>query len=88
MAKIESRCGTLCETCSFQKTTGCKGCVNIENPFWGNCPLKSCCEGKKYAHCGECPAFACQTLTEFAYDPEHGDNGLRLDQCKKWREEA
>ena len=51
---IESRCGILCSQCSYREQTGCKGCVNIEKPFWGEgCPVKSCCEAKG-EHCGQC----------------------------------
>ena len=50
---IESRCGILCGECSYQGQTGCKGCVNIEKPFWGErCPVKSCAETKGHEHCG------------------------------------
>lgn len=86
---VESRCGILCSQCPFRETLGCRGCVNIDKPFWGDsCPIKNCCEEKQYAHCGQCPEFPCEVLRQFACDPEHGDNGLRLEQCKKWREEA
>lgn len=86
---IESRCGILCAQCALRETAGCKGCTNMDKPFWGErCPIKSCCEEKPHAHCGQCPDFPCRQLTEYAYDPEHGDNGLRLEQCEKWREEA
>lgn len=30
----ESRCGLLCSECSFRETSGCKGCVNMDKPFW------------------------------------------------------
>ena len=30
--------------------------------FWGVCPVKSCCEGKKLKHCGECNEFPCTQL--------------------------
>ena len=43
---MESRCGILCGKCEWQKNGKCKGCVNIDNPFWGACPVKSCCEGR------------------------------------------
>ena len=86
---IESRCGILCSTCGFRESMGCKGCVEIDKPFWGeSCPVKSCCEGKDRAHCGQCEAFPCEQLTAFAYDKEQGDNGARLEQCRKWREGA
>ena len=82
---IESRCGINCSKCEYKETKGCKGCVNIDKPFWGeNCPVKSCCESKALLHCGECEAFPCALLNSFAYDKEQGDNGLRIEQCRKW----
>ena len=51
---MESRCGILCSKCDWKKTQKCKGCFNIDNPFWGACPVKGCCEEKKLEHCGEC----------------------------------
>ena len=81
---MESRCGILCGKCEWQKNGKCKGCVNIDNPFWGACPVKSCCEGRGLEHCGECSEFPCTRLVEFAYDENQGDCGVRLDQCKIW----
>ena len=67
---VESRCGLLCSQCGYRESTGCKGCVRIEKPFWGEkCPVKSCC----------------QALHGFAYDPQQGDGGARIRQCGKWR---
>ncbi|MCK5199745.1 MAG: DUF3795 domain-containing protein [Spirochaetales bacterium] len=83
---IESRCGIICTECEFREKMGCKGCVNISKPFWGaNCPVKTCCEGKNLEHCGECSDFSCDILTSFAYDKEQGDNGKRIEQCRKWK---
>lgn len=31
---VESRCGLLCSECSFREATGCKGCANMDKPFW------------------------------------------------------
>lgn len=82
---IESRCGIKCSDCSYKDQVGCKGCVNIDRPFWGDlCPVKSCCEGKSFSHCGNCDDFPCQLLNAFAYDKEQGDDGLRILQCQKW----
>lgn len=82
---FESRCGLLCNTCSFRETRGCKGCTNIEKPFWADsCPVKSCCESKAKNHCGECKEFVCSLLHTFAYDKDQGDNGARIEQCKVW----
>lgn len=85
---IESRCGLRCNECDFRTTMGCNGCVNIEKPFWADsCPVKSCCEEKGYQHCGECESFVCPLLHTFAYDMEQSDNGARIEQCRKWKEE-
>ena len=84
---VESRCGLLCSECSFRESMGCVGCDQMEHPFWGDhCPVKSCCEEKEQKHCGECSQFACSLLHSFAFDKEQGDNGARIEQCKKWNE--
>lgn len=84
---IESRCGTLCGSCRYRESMGCKGCLNIDNPFWGECSAKQCCERKGLAHCGQCGGFVCDMLNEMAYDKKEGDNGLRLERCRAWLEE-
>ncbi len=83
----QSRCGLLCEACSFKESHSCSGCVNIKNPFWGECPVKTCCENKNFTHCGECSSFPCNILHEFSCgEGEHCDNpkGLRIEQCREW----
>src|SRR5688572_16507943 len=87
VAMIESRCGLLCSQCSFRESAGCPGCINTAKLFWGECRVKQCCEGRDFSHCGQCGEAPCETLTEFAFDKEHGDNGARIEQCKKWRGE-
>ncbi len=82
---IESRCGILCSECEYKEEMGCKGCTAIEKPFWGeSCPVKTCCEGKQNEHCGTCDTFSCTLLNQFAYGENQGDNGKRIEQCKKW----
>lgn len=83
---IESRCGLICEGCEYRADMGCPGCVHMSKPFWGDsCEVKSCCEGKGNAHCGECAEFPCATLKKFAYDMgEESDGGKRIEQCKGW----
>lgn len=83
----ESRCGILCSECKYQQSEGCSGCVLIEQPFWGACAVKSCCEGKQREHCGQCEAFPCEVLHQFAYDEKEGDNGKRIRQCALWKGE-
>lgn len=83
--KIESRCGICCSKCTFYNEGKCKGCTNIEKPFWADsCPVKTCCENKKIECCGSCNEFPCSLLKSFSYDKEQGDNGLRIENCKKW----
>ena len=84
---IESRCGILCSECEYREKLKCKGCVHILKPFWGErCPVKSCCEDKNLKHCGECSEFPCLLLNQFSYDKEQGDEGKRIEQCKKWEQ--
>jgi len=86
---IESRCGIKCSECSFAKSMNCSGCVTMEKPFWGeSCEVKSCCESKELENCGNCVDFPCDLLNQFSYDPEHGDDGLRIKQCRSWCEKT
>ena len=40
--KAESRCGLLCSACEYREQMNCKGCIQIEKPFWGDrCPVKA-----------------------------------------------
>jgi len=83
---IESRCGILCSRCEFKEKMGCRGCTEIDRPFWGDgCQIKDCCEKKDKHHCGQCEVFPCEKLISFAYDPQQGDNGKRIEQCKAWK---
>ncbi len=85
---FESRCGVLCNSCERKAAVGCKGCVNMEKPFWGGeCGVKTCCESRKLDHCGKCADFPCDMLAnlgrEFGYDPLP-----RLDALRKWSAES
>lgn len=81
---IESRCGIICSECSFREPYHCPGCVNTEKVFHGDCAVKICCESKKLEHCGNCENMPCETLKQYSFDKEHGDNGKRIEQCKIW----
>ena len=82
---VESRCGIVCTECEYKEKVNCLGCVNINKPFWGaQCPVKACCEEKAHLHCGKCDIFPCELLNQFAYDKEQGDDGRRIEQCRKW----
>lgn len=82
---IESRCGIVCSVCEYKKTM-CNGCTQLQKPFWAQtgCPVKMCCEEKKLENCGFCKEFPCDLLNSFAFDKEQGDEGKRIEQCKKW----
>jgi hypothetical protein len=62
----------------------CPGCLNIINPFWGECDIKKCCEARNHNHCGQCAEIPCDTLKEYAYDEGEGDNGERIENCIEW----
>lgn len=86
--KPQSRCGLLCDFCSFAESRGCKGCITtMGNPFYGSCPIAQCCQEKGMEHCGECPHMPCAKLEEYSCgEGEHCDNpkGSRLEMLKKW----
>lgn len=81
---VESRCGLLCTRCAYREQMNCPGCVYMDKPFWGSCPVKACCEGKGHGHCGGCGEFPCELLRQFAYDEKQGDGGKRIEQCRCW----
>lgn len=56
--------------------------------FWGQCELATCCIGKSLEHCGQCQDFPCDTLKEYSYDSEHGDNGERIRVLQEWSEKG
>ena len=85
---VESMCGCICSTCEFVEKCGCKGCFASKGyPFHGECKFALCCMERGHTHCGQCAEFPCQELTEFAYDPEYGDeNGSVLEVLRQWKE--
>jgi hypothetical protein len=85
MAKVQSYCGILCSKCGYRQKVNCPGCVACKGKvFHGNCRVAMCCLEHNLKHCGQCKSFPCDLLNTFAYDPEHGDNGKRIEQLKKW----
>ena len=60
---VESRCGLLCSECKWKEIMKCGGCMAIKKPFWGpKCPIKTCCEDRGKAHCGQA-VFAPQAVS-------------------------
>lgn len=79
MSLFLARCGIDCEACTFRAQMNCPGCIATGGkPFWGECVLAKCCVTKGHEHCGQCQEFPCVILHEYAYDPEHGDQGERI----------
>ena len=84
---VESKCGIICSKCAYKKQFGCPGCIKAQGKmFWGECRVAKCCIAKELEHCGKCTDFVCAILTEMSFDKEHGDNGQRIENLKKWNE--
>ena len=85
---VQSRCGLLCDGCTYKDSHGCKGCIALEGkPFWGTCDVAKCCINKGYAHCGECPDIPCDDLRNMSCgDDDECDKpkGSRIAVCKAW----
>ena len=82
---IEARCGRLCSNCGYFEK--CGGCVNRDKPVWAaRCPVKSCCE-EKSSNTAVCAADSpAGNWVKFAKDKDYGDGGLRIGQCRAWKE--
>lgn len=88
LMKVQSRCGLLCDFCSFVESHSCKGCVKTDgNPFYGKCAIAQCCQDKGLSHCGQCEEMPCQALKDYSCgEGEHCDNpkGSRLEILRMW----
>lgn len=83
-----SRCGKDCDFCSYKEEYSCSGCTEITDGYWGEkCEIKECCEGKNLENCGLCSKFPCEILRDYSYDPDLGDDGERLINCKRQSDE-
>lgn len=81
---IDAYCGLSCGGCEYRETANCGGCAaTAGNPFHGQCELAACAIKRGVRFCGECPDIPCELLTRFSFDKEHGDNGERIENCKK-----
>lgn len=81
---ITTYCGLDCDTCTFREPNGCGGCVATQGkPFHGHCDIAECAVSKGKQFCGDCENSPCETLKKYAFDPEHGDNGARIDNLGK-----
>lgn len=80
--EITTYCGLDCDTCTFREPCNCGGCVATKGkPFHGPCDVAECAVARGKSFCGDCEDFPCETLKRYAFDPEHGDNGARIERC-------
>ena len=78
-------CGAYCGECEWKEKTNCPGCQAAKAKiFWGECKVAKCCIEKGHSHCGHCGSLPCGQLQEAFDNPEHGDNGERLENLKGW----
>ena len=79
----DTYCGLSCKDCEFKESMNCGGCIATKgNPFHGKCEVAECAKAKNRGFCGECADFPCDILKKYSFDPEHGDNGERIESCK------
>ena len=84
---FQSRCGVACDECTRKEAVGCRGCLAMAQPFWGGeCAVKSCVEGRSLDHCGRCPEFPCQVLSEMGKD-QGFDPQVKIEACRRWAQE-
>ena len=88
LLSVQSRCGLLCDGCTYKSSHGCKGCITQNGkPFWGECDVAKCCISKGYSHCGECPDMPCDDLRNMSCggdDECDKPKGARIAVCKAW----
>jgi len=84
---FESRCGVCCNSCERKEQVNCKGCLNMDKPFWGGtCEVKRCCEEKKLDHCGLCDIFPCEMLSNMG-KKQGFDPAVKIERCREWAQE-
>lgn len=88
LKRVQSRCGLLCDGCTFREPNNCRGCIeSLGHPFHGECPIAVCAQEKGYEHCGQCSAMPCGKLHEYSCGTgEHCDRpkGARLEILEYW----
>lgn len=82
--KVDTYCGLTCENCEYKEKCNCGGCIATEGkPFHGGCEVAECAKKRKIRFCGECCDFPCELLKRYSFDKEQGDNGARIENCKR-----
>jgi len=88
LCQFDSFCGLKCRECQFRAINDCRGCIASDGkPFYGTCEVADCAISKQKRFCGECENFPCEILKKYSFDETHGDNGARIENCKKIKTE-
>lgn len=74
---FDSYCGRVCRDCG--EKTSCGGCFSDPRE---DCAVAACAKKRGCRFCGECGDFPCETLKQCAFDPDRGDQGQRIENCK------
>lgn len=88
---LTTYCGLSCQHCEWKEPCGCQGCISTGGCAFHcgeeSCPVARCAIGKGIAFCGMCGEFPCRLLTDYSFDPEHGDSpaGARIEACRSIR---
>lgn len=86
--KFDTFCGLSCKSCEYKEKTNCGGCMTAEGkPCFSECEVAKCATDKKRRFCGECGEFPCELLKKLSLDAENGDNGARIENCKRIKAE-
>lgn len=76
-AYFDSYCGLVCKDCKKKDT--CGGCFSGCRE---GCAIAACAGNRNRRFCGECGDFPCEALKRYAFEPEQGDGGQRIENCK------
>ena len=83
--KDMSICGLECYGCEYKDQLNCHGCRESKgNMSYGVCEIAKCATEKELDNCALCESFPCETLNNYSYDPEHGDNGERIRNLEQY----
>lgn len=81
-----SICGIDCSKCEYVEELNCKGCRFSKGDMnYGICEIAKCALGKDLDNCSDCNEFVCDLLKSYSFDPEHGDNGERINNLEELR---
>lgn len=90
LKKAQSRCGLLCDPCTYKESHSCGSCIKTNgHPFHGECPVAICCQERGFVHCGQCSDMPCEKLYEYSCGvSEHCDRpkGARLEMLRMWKD--